>query len=290
MSKHSIALPFSKDEMEAELREILFIQASQIAHVSSEKVALEFIGFQYDFSPVCGPDKSDFDRVDLARFAAKSYLNEAYDYAFQVGKCWGYSEYENHNVVAFTEGVTPAAAYGDPSPFLSSDSKCAHVVDMAIGRWNLETGNDLTIRQLALLADMKEGAVRNSLSTDKIKTHGKPVSIAADIALEWLKKRKGFTPTRVEENNQAFWVTHTRSLLTAGRLAPGMRAILEDLKLTPEAAAEKAGVPFDSVRRLLADTHDCDQIEDFQRIGAALDLDVPYFVGQAVEAALRRAA
>ena len=94
MSKHSIALPFSKDEMEAELREILFIQASQIAHVSSEKVALEFIGFQYDFSPVCGPDKSDFDRVDLARFAAKSYLNEAYDYAFQVGKCWGYSEYE----------------------------------------------------------------------------------------------------------------------------------------------------------------------------------------------------
>jgi hypothetical protein len=195
MSKHSIALPFSKDEMEAELREILFIQASQIAHVSSEKAALEFIGFQYDFSPFCGPDKSDFDRVDLARFAAKSYLAEAYDYAFQVGTCWGYSEYENHNIVAFTAGVTPAAAYGDPSPFLSSDSKCAHVVDMAIGRWNLETGNDLTIRQLALLAEMKEGAVRNSLSTEKIKTHGKPVSIAADIALEWLKKRKGFTPT-----------------------------------------------------------------------------------------------
>ena len=25
-----------------------------------------------------------------------------------------YSEYENHNIVAFAEGVTPAAAYGDP--------------------------------------------------------------------------------------------------------------------------------------------------------------------------------
>jgi len=290
MNKHSITLPFSKDEMEAELREILFIQASQIAHVGSEKAAFEFIGFEYDFSPVCGPDKSDFDKVDLARFAAKSYLDEAYDYAFQVGKCWGYSEYENHNIVAFAEGVTPTAAYGDPSPFLSPDSKCAHVVDMAIGRWSFETGNDLTIRQLALLAGMKEGAVRNSLSTEKIKTHGKPVSIAADVALDWLKKRKGFTPTRVEENRQAFWVTHTRSLLTAARLAPGMQAILEDLKLTPEAAAEKAGVPFDSVRRLLTDTHESAQIEDFQKIGAALDLDVPYFVGQAVEAALRRAA
>ena len=89
MNKHSITLPFSKDEMEAELREILFIQASQIAHLGSEKAAFEFIGFEYDFSPVCGPDKSDFDKVDLARFAAKSYLDEAYDYAFQVGKRWG---------------------------------------------------------------------------------------------------------------------------------------------------------------------------------------------------------
>jgi len=285
MSKTS-TLPFTKDEMGAELRETLYIQASQIAHSGSQEAACTFLGFACEFSPARSPGSGEIEQIDLARFPAWQYMSTAYDYAFQVGQCWRYDESNNHDIIAFSGGITPEACYGDRSPFLDSNSKCRHVVDLAVGRWHLDVGDgrELTVRQLALLAGMSEAAVRNSLSTEKIRP---PVD--AETALAWLNGRKGFVPTRANENRQAFWSAHTHSLVNASRLDDGLRTILLDLSLTPDAAAQRAGVPVDVVHSLLANSPAKASLEDLKKIGAALDLDVPYFVGQAIEAALRQA-
>lgn len=279
------APPFTKDEMGSELREILFIQASQIAHAAREEAAWAFLGYECEFNPARSTQPGEIEKIDLSRFAAWGYLSAAYDYAFQVGRCWGYGESENHDIVAFAEGITPRAANGDPSPFLDPQSKCRHVVDLAIGRWSLEAGDgrELTVRQLALLAGMSEAAVRNSLSAEKIRTPVDP-----EVALRWLAGRKGFVPTRTEENRQAFWAVHTCSLLAAARFGRGLQTILSDLQLTPEAAAEKAGVKPEIVQALIAEQHSSANIDALLKVAAALNLDAPYFVGQAIEAALRR--
>jgi hypothetical protein len=281
--------PFTKDEMEAELREILFIQASQISHAGITQAAIDFIGFEFDFSPVNTPVEADFAKIDLTRFSARAYLTTTYDYAFQVGESWMFSEDDNHNIIAFAGGVTPEASYGDPSPFLAPGSRCRHVIDMAVGRWNLESDDsrDLTIRQLALLASMTEAAVRNSLSTEKIRTRGKPVAVSPQVAGQWLKARKGFVPTQHKKNRQAFRVAHTRSLLAAPRLPSGVQILLSDLSMSPETLAEKAKVPIGFVTSLLEGKIDISDLNALQRIGAALDVDVPYFVGQSIEASLR---
>jgi hypothetical protein len=279
--------PFTKDEMEEELREILFIQASQIAHVGSQLAAQEFLGFDFGFSPVATVDQTDINRIDLSRFAASQYMSSAYDYAFQCGHPWGYSEDDNHNIAALSQGIVPYAAYGDRSPFLASESKCCHVIDMAMGRWCLETDRNLTIRQLSLLAAMTEAAVRNSLSNEKIETHSKPVSVAANLALKWLSVRRGFIPTKEAENRQQHWLAHTRALLASPRINSGLQTILAELRLSPEAVAKKAGVPTDRVQELLAGAPISQNVEELRRIGEALDLDTPYFVGQTIEASLR---
>jgi hypothetical protein len=291
MNKPIATLPFTKDEMEDELREILFIQASQIAHAGITQAAIDFIGFEFDFSPVTSPDKAVLAKVDLTRFSARAYLTTAYDYAFQVGESWKFSESDNHDIIAFSGGVTPEASYGDPSPFLAPDSRCRDVIDMAVGRWHLECDNsrDLTIRQLALLAGMTEAAVRNSLSTEKIRTRGKPVAVSSQVASQWLKARKGYVPTQHEKNKQAFRVVHTRNLLAAPQLSSGIRVLLSELSMTPETLAAKAKVPVENVAGLLEGRIDINDLKSLQRIGAALDVDVPYFVGQSIEASLRSA-
>ena len=101
MSKGSTP-PFTKEEMAAELREILIIQASQISHLGRPEAASAFLGFKCDLGPVSNPSPEEIARIDLQRFAAWHYLSTAYDYGFQVGQCWGYGEDNNHDIVALS--------------------------------------------------------------------------------------------------------------------------------------------------------------------------------------------
>lgn len=283
MTKQSTP-PFTKDAMASELKEILLIQGSQIAHAARDEAALAFLGFAVEFSPGRTLDAGDAKRIDLERFAAWSIMSAAYDYAFQVGRSWGYGESDHHAVLAFCGGVTPEASSGEVSPFQAPDSKCRHTADLAIGRYLLEAGygGKLSVRHLALLADMSEAAVRNSLSAEKIRA-----PVEASTALKWLQGRKGFVRTRIEDNRQAFWAAHTRSLLQASRFGEGLRTILTDLRLAPEQVAKNAGVPTDMVAGLMRDAKVELQVELLVKLAVALEVDVPHFVGQATEAILR---
>ncbi len=290
MTKPSRVPPFSKEDMENELREILFVQASQIAHIGSDSAAREFLGFVYDFDPGCfHPTPEVLAGVDLKRFAAWGYLGTGYDFAFQVGNFWGFSEGDNLDLITFSHGISPCACYGDQNPYLAPESLCRHVVDMALGRWKLECDDerDLTIRELALLSGMTEAAVRNSLSNEQIRTRGKPAALAPDIALSWLQGRKGFIPTQKEESEKSFWAVHTRSLLSAPHFATGMETVLRELSLVPETLANSAQVPLEMIQALLSGETFYQDIEALRRIAKCLKVDEPYFAGQAIEALLR---
>lgn len=292
-------IPFTKDEAYDELRVMLLAMASNIFHFGNAKLAYEFIGFEYDFDPADTADEIEREyalkRIELSRFKAAEYLSIAYDYAFQVGHFKSFDETSEFDVIGFRLGVPVGANNGELMEFHLDNgqtSKCRHVVDMAMARWYLDDvhgrGDPLTIRQLALLAGMKEGAVRNSLSAEKIKTEGSPASVPGNIALEWLKKKKGFIPSRLEGDSGERWRWEARTLLATQQFDMAMENILAKLKLTPETTAEKAGVPVKYVTQVVAGTHDIDNLDGLRKIGAALDLDIPHFVGKAVEVALMR--
>ena len=104
----------------------------------------------------------------MSRFSATTYLDQAYDYAFQVGRYWDFGDDTAQDVNEFILGANPQASDGDPSPLANLEGLCRRVADTAFGRWKMSKGYDLTVRELALLGQMKEAAVRNSLSKERI--------------------------------------------------------------------------------------------------------------------------
>ena len=181
--------PFTKNEMMAELKRAMLVQANQIAHAGNLSFAVAFMGFEplnltY---PYC---EDAAEQVDLSRFSATTYLDQAYDYAFQVGRYWDFGDDTAQDVNEFILGANPQASDGDPSPLANLEGLCRRVADTAFGRWKMSKGYDLTVRELALLGQMKEAAVRNSLSKERIAIERGEIDHADAVA--WLKERRDF--------------------------------------------------------------------------------------------------
>jgi hypothetical protein len=277
--------PFTKDEMMAELKRVMLVQANQIAHAGRPSFALAFMGFETvnGIYPYCEDDPR---QVDLDRFAATGYLDQAYDYAFQVGQYWGFGDAEAQNVNEFISGANPQASSGDRSPLADPEGLCRRAADTAFGRWKLAKEIDLTVRELALLGHMKEAAVRNSLSKERIAIENG--EITHEVGLVWLQQRRDFIPTRTEEGHKARWAAYSRGMLTHGDFQKTFAEIMKGFPMTAAELASKASVQSDFVDALVLGRPIPD-LAALQRVGAALELDEPHFVGAAVEASLRNA-
>jgi DNA-binding XRE family transcriptional regulator len=158
---------------------------------------------------------------------------------------------------------------------------------MFMGRWNIEDGNPLTIRQLALLARMKEAAVRNALSKERIAIESGKVD--PETALAWLRQRRDFVPTRKDEANRERWARSCQSALENQDFGTAFTAMLRDFPMTREALAAKAEVDEEFIDALLAGRPIPD-LERLRSVGEALDLDAPHFAGAAVRAVLEAGA
>jgi len=278
--------PFSKQEMMDELKRGMLVQANQIAHAGAPDFAQAFMGFESaDFLyPYCHPD--DIEKVDLSRFGASSYLDNAYDYAFQVGKYWQFGGDTAQDVSEFIWGANPQGSDGNGSPLVDPAGLCRRAADTAFGRWKLTERLGLTIRELALLANMTEAAVRNSLSKERITIERGEVD--AESADAWLRDRRDFIASRVKEGDKARWQAYSRASLDRRDFGPTFGELLRDYPMTTEALAAKADVSLGFVFGLRAGSPKPD-LEALLRVGAALDLDAPHFAGVAVQAALRAA-
>lgn len=82
--------------MVEELKRAMLVQANQIVHAGSPAAAEAFMGFETESPyPYCEDDPG---KVDLGRFSATSFLDQAYDYAFQVGSYWRFGNDTAHDV------------------------------------------------------------------------------------------------------------------------------------------------------------------------------------------------
>lgn len=274
--------PFEKEAMMMELRRVMLAQANQIAHGGSRAFAAAFIGFETDSPcPYCEDDPA---RVDLARFNATGYLDLAYDYAFQVGQYWRFGDEEARELTGFLRGANAYFSNRNPSPLANPDGLCRRAAETAFGRWKLQAGHNLTVRELTLLGRMKEAAVRNSLSKERIAIERGEVENA--VAAAWLRPRRDFTPTRLEESHKERWAAHARALLERRGFAEGFMSVLVGYEITADQLATKAGVSSVFVKALQHGTPTLD-LDALRRVGEVLDLDAPHFVGVAVQAALR---
>jgi hypothetical protein len=83
---------------------------------------------------------------------------------------------------------------------------CGEVVDRAVARWKLDGSEQLSFREVALLAGLDERTVRNAASSKgkgRLKTEnfdGKTF-VNATTAYAWLARKKGFKPTTYEKEN-----------------------------------------------------------------------------------------
>jgi hypothetical protein len=275
--------PFTKEDMMAELRMALLVQANQIAHAGSLTFAEVFMGFETSnpLYPYCEDDPA---KVDLKRFAATGYLDLAYDHAFQVGQYWCFGDEAAQDVNEFIAGANGQASSGDRSPLADPDSLCRLAADTAFGRWSLEQGSDPSIRELALLGQMKESAVRNSLSKERIAIDRGRISHT--IALDWLRQRRDFTPTRTAEAQQTRWMAMSRWKLERSDFAKVFNDVLLGYPIGADELARKANVSPGFIGALLAGRPERD-LDALLRVGASLDLDAPHFAGVAVQAALQ---
>lgn len=86
----------------------------------------------------------------------------------------------------------------------SKEMKHAHLAALVArveARYSLDTGSQLTIPELALLADMNERSVRNAISASgearlEVSESG---YVSNQEAQRWLSKRRGFVPTRIRK-------------------------------------------------------------------------------------------
>jgi hypothetical protein len=281
-----------------ELRVIFLFEADHLILGAGRAMAEYFIGFPTDRDEYChfANRKEDLRKVDLTRFYIPASFSRGYDYAFRPSLTNRFDEHEVQDLLAFMDGVPQIGGVGSAGlkhQYMTLDGLCQTVADAVQARWKLEGGGSgfhLTTRELALLANMSEGAVRNAMA-DKTENGlraipgSKPVQFEHEEAERWLSNRRGFiaTPSRPLED-----VVH-HEMIAAAKTAADLGLAIKKHSYTwePHPDLVAAGFTEDALRPWLDGSFQFDA-GMATRLAQALDLDVPLFVGKALEVSLRR--
>ena len=203
-------------------------------------------------------------------------VKDAYGFAFQVNNPGQFGADDWGDLMGLVYGGVHHCWSGEISPPWREDSKLRYVAEMVQGRVELLTHGALSIRQLALLANMIEPAVRSSLSTEGIKTEGRPASLPAATALAWLRGRRGFVPT---VDGRAVQHLGSDATVFDGRPFP---AALEQLIVTFQAPradlAAEAGLSASFLEGLISGSERNAGVQDLVRLAQLLRVEVQSFV------------
>ncbi|GAA0246949.1 hypothetical protein LNAOJCKE_0444 [Methylorubrum aminovorans] len=287
---------FTMEQMLDELRTIFLYEADHIAMGAGEEAAERFLGFplreeegEHEF---CDLDPA---RVDLGRFQISKTFERAYGFVFEPGLTNALDE-EVQDLLVFMQG-TPrvggrAGSAGVTHSFMGPDGLCQTIADAAYARWKLEIveRGEFTTRELALLANMSEGAVRNAMA-DKDEgglraiPGSKPVQVEFEEAKRWLAGRRGFKPTPVRLRDDPNLRSRFGSVQTAeelGELIQRLRVQFEPILSSSLKAWSAAEIASWEIGSFAFDA------ERAAELATGLDVDVPLFVGKALEVSLRR--
>ena len=291
---------FSKEEMFDELRTIFLFEADHILLSSGEDKATAFIGFPPgDAGEYCHQSPS---RVDLSLFSSITHsFDSGYDLAFRPSVICALGEGEVQDLMVFMDGTPRTGGIssgGEGHRFMTPDGYCQTVTDTVFARWKLEwdqggdAGHTFTTRDLALLASMTEGAVRNALSDKsenglKAIPGSKPVSVEHAEALRWLAGRRGFVPWANRPGEDRFLTENFRELSSAEAFGKLISRLPWALGRSSQKAAAELGWTVTDLDAWYNGSFIFDASRAVQ-LGSALGMDVPLFAGKALEVALRR--
>lgn len=288
---------FSKEQMLDELRTIFLFEADHVLISSGPSKAEAFIGFPPG-------DEGEYvheapSKVDLSLFAdITASFERGYDFAFSRSRLNTFGEHEVQDLLVFMDGTPRSGGIhsaGETHRFMTSEGYCRTVADAVFARWKLEWSGDdsasFSTRELALLANMSEGAVRMAISD---KSDGrlraipgsKPVAIALDEAKRWLSGRRGFIPWPERAADDRLLTQAIRGAETPKALGRLLHQVAEFQ--SPDKLAAKLGWAAEDVQAWLDGTFAFDA-ERAREIAKSLQLDVPMFVGKAIEVTLRSA-
>lgn len=284
---------FTKEAMLEELRALVLVLSGHIAIAKDLDAAAGFAGFTTTAQDHDRPyAEDDPAKVDLSQFNGSRLLSRSYDYAFQIGEHHGFDETVEQSLRSLMYGFPEWGVDGHRTPYYLDGSLCRHVAEMAQARYHLDHYEGRpSIRELALLAGMSEAAVRNSLSAEGIRTEGgKPVRVENGIARKWLEQRRGYIPT-VGMDNADSRTSQSSSVLRERGVGEGLLLLLRgrgyaDVNTFPQLIADNCSVSVPFAKTLLEGKPMAD-IDALTRVGVWLALDVPHFVGVAIETALR---
>lgn len=264
--------PFLVDQALEELRVLIWCTASQVALLGRGDLADAMIEPDADFGMSETP-AAYLSKIDLSAFEITNTVTAAYDFAFQINDPTRFGADRWGDLGAFVSGGVRHSWSGDMSPTLREDSKLRHLADMVQGRVNLLMGDALSIRQLALLANMIEPAVRSSLSAEGIKTEGRPASLPADTALSWLSGRRGFVPTA--DGLAARDLATDFSILGVSPFPSALEQLLSARRVSKEEIAVAAEIESSLITKLIAGTERNAGVLDLMRLAEALGI-VPH--------------
>jgi len=287
---------FTKDEMLAELGAIFLFEADHIRIGAGEKAAEAFIGFPAGENEGWEYGSMEPAHVDLDRFAIAASFERGYEYAFRPSVLNTIGEHEVQDLSVFMLGTPRASGSGDTHRFMTPEGLCQIVADAVHARWKLEwdmPGHWFTTRELALLADMTEGAVRNALADKSeaglraIPGSKNPIKVNYDEALRWLKGRRGFIPTPEHPLDDRFLRERLREAETTKALGELVRRRTWDAFRTLDQAPAAFGWAPERLAEWIEGRQDFHEAEA-ALLAERLGFDGPSFVGKALEVIRRR--
>lgn len=204
----------SFDEYVSEVQRAILLIADHIAWLRDDNAAAAFAGFETASSYA----DEDPAKVDLRAFTSGGRLLLMYDFAVGSGELLPSDDFEETALQSLISLIPRTDALGAPIAW-PDDPAVVRVLDLFRARRKLDEPQlrdeaTFTVRELALLADMTEGAVRNALSNGELasrRSGGKVVVGWQDAAI-WLPKKRGYRPTTAKVLELDARISAARSL------------------------------------------------------------------------------
>lgn len=295
--------PFTRDEIIYETRRATVALASMIYHYgtnSASYAAATYLGVELPSYEYQDLKDADLDLIPIERHDIYRVVMTAYDYAYQVGTAPPSEvviDETAHEAAGILSGFPQSDFNGDGSPIGTlNPQKLRQVLDTFFARYSLEKGGGQSVRDLALLANMSEAAVRSSLSTEGLKANTRskdgPGEVPYSDAIAWLMGRRGFIPTQ-GVNHESDLADTACALFTASNLDfnSALQKTMRAANLDVDALSIKANVSAGWLKELLTKEQTAElDLNGLQSVAAALLAPIPLFVGKAVQDLLSRKA
>ncbi len=191
----------AEDQLRRELAAVVVVMSHHIAIWSNDlQLAARFGGWDEDAEP-------KIEDVDLDGFWAAKQVLGAYHYAFHPTSDDVHDTQALYELQEILSGLPREDFHGDARDFPSYRGPSAiedtvHAAHARAAIDGIDNGltASLSVRQLALLADMTEGAVRNAMTQSGEARLAailgeKPVRFEIEEARRWLEGRRGYRAT-----------------------------------------------------------------------------------------------